>query len=99
MPKASAGRLSEVLVAVSTPRLSCKRAGKTRTLMPVPKLEAKMEQDLLPALKGIERRRHIPLRRRLRDKLKQLYFAGYKLGVRLGVHIIPVHYSLRCRIS
>src|SRR5262245_11322174 len=28
-------RLPEVLVAVSTPRLSCKRAGKTRTLMPV----------------------------------------------------------------
>src|SRR5262245_31505123 len=28
-------RLSEVLVAVSTSRLSCKRAGKTRTLMPV----------------------------------------------------------------
>ena len=51
-----------------------------------------MEQDLLPTLKGIERRRHIPLRRRLRDRLKQLYFAGYKLGVRLGVHIIPVHY-------
>src|SRR5262252_4113767 len=27
--------LSEVLVAVSTSRLSCKSAGKTRTLMPV----------------------------------------------------------------
>src|SRR4029453_17736783 len=27
--------LREVLVAVSTSRLSCKRAGKTRTLMPV----------------------------------------------------------------
>src|SRR5262249_21398649 len=27
--------LPEVLVAVSTSRLSCKRAGKTRTLMPV----------------------------------------------------------------
>src|ERR1700751_3740725 len=27
--------LPEVLVAVSTPRLSCKRARKTRTLMPV----------------------------------------------------------------
>src|SRR5215831_798010 len=27
--------LLEVLVAVSTSRLSCKRAGKTRTLMPV----------------------------------------------------------------
>ena len=26
--------VSEVLVAVSTSRLSCKRAGKTRTLMP-----------------------------------------------------------------
>src|SRR5262245_1106291 len=51
-----------------------------------------MEQDLLSALHELERRRHIPLRRRLRDRLKQLYFAGYKLGVRLGVHIIPVHY-------
>ena len=28
-------RVSRVLVAVSTPPLSCKRAGKTRTLMPV----------------------------------------------------------------
>jgi len=28
-------RVTEVLVAVSTSRLSCKRAGKTRTLMPV----------------------------------------------------------------
>jgi hypothetical protein len=28
-------RFTEVLVAVSTSRLSCKRAGKTRTLMPV----------------------------------------------------------------
>jgi hypothetical protein len=28
-------RLPEVLVAVSTSRLSCKRAGKTRTLMSV----------------------------------------------------------------
>jgi hypothetical protein len=28
-------RLPEVLIAVSTSRLSCKRAGKTRTLMPV----------------------------------------------------------------
>ena len=27
--------LPEVLVAVSTSRLSCKRAGETRTLMPV----------------------------------------------------------------
>jgi Methyltransferase domain len=48
--------------------------------------------DLLSALNELERRRHIPLRRCLRDRLKQLYFAGYKLGVRLGVHIIPVHY-------
>jgi len=36
--------------------------------------------------------RHIPLRRLLRDSLKQLYFAFYKLGVRLGVHILPAHY-------
>jgi hypothetical protein len=35
---------------------------------------------------------HISLRRLLRDKLKRLYFAIYKLGVRLGVHIIPAHY-------
>src|SRR5262245_10024694 len=32
------------------------------------------------------------MHRRLRDRLKQLYFTGYKLGLRLGVHIIPVHY-------
>jgi hypothetical protein len=51
-----------------------------------------MEQNFFPASKEIEQRRHIPLRRRLRDRLKQLCFAGYKLGVRLGVHIIPVHY-------
>jgi Methyltransferase domain len=36
--------------------------------------------------------RHISLRRLLRDKLKQLYFAIYKLGVRLGVYILPAHY-------
>ena len=36
--------------------------------------------------------RHISLRRLLRDKLKRLYFAIYKLGVRLGVYILPVHY-------
>jgi hypothetical protein len=34
-PRLSALGLPEVLVAVSTSRLSCKRAGKTRTLMPV----------------------------------------------------------------
>jgi hypothetical protein len=41
------------------------------------------------------RYRHIPLlplRRLLRDSLKRLYLAIYKLGVRLGVHILPVHY-------
>jgi len=32
---------------------------------------------------------HISLRRLLRDKLKRLYFAFYKLGVRLGVYILP----------
>ena len=36
--------------------------------------------------------RHISLRRLLRDKLKRLYFAIYKLGVRLGVYILPAHY-------
>jgi Methyltransferase domain len=36
--------------------------------------------------------RHIPLRRLLRDSLKRLYFAFYKFGVRLGVHILPAHY-------
>jgi len=34
---------------------------------------------------------HISLRRLLRDKLKRLYFAFYKLGVRLGVYILPTH--------
>ena len=36
--------------------------------------------------------RHISLRRLLRDSLKRRYFAIYKLGVRLGVHILPAHY-------
>jgi hypothetical protein len=36
--------------------------------------------------------RPISLRRRLRDRLKQPYFAVYKLGVRLGVYILPAHY-------
>ena len=36
--------------------------------------------------------RHIPLRRLLRDSRKRLYLATYKLGIRLGVHILPVHY-------
>jgi hypothetical protein len=36
--------------------------------------------------------RYISPRRLLRDRLKRLYFAMYKLGVRLGVHIIPAHY-------
>ena len=31
----AASTAGEVLVAVSTSRLSCKRAGKTRTLMPI----------------------------------------------------------------
>ena len=34
---------------------------------------------------------HISLRRLLRDKLKRLYFAFYKLGVRLGAYILPTH--------
>jgi Methyltransferase domain len=38
------------------------------------------------------RYRHIPLRRLLRDSLKRLYFAIYKLGIRLGFHILPAHY-------
>src|SRR5262249_19480885 len=36
--------------------------------------------------------RRIPLRRLLRDGLKRLYLAIYRLGVRLGVHILPAHY-------
>jgi len=36
--------------------------------------------------------RHIPLRRLLRDSLKGLYFAFYKFGLHLGVHILPAHY-------
>jgi hypothetical protein len=36
--------------------------------------------------------RHSPLRRLLRDSMKRLYFAFYKLGVRVGVHILPAHY-------
>ena len=36
--------------------------------------------------------RHIPLHRLVRDSLKRSYFAFYKLGVRLGVHILPVRY-------
>jgi hypothetical protein len=35
--------------------------------------------------------RRISPRRVLRDKLKRLYFAFYKLGVRLGVYILPAH--------
>jgi len=38
--------LPEVLVAVSTSRLSCKRAGKTRTLMPV--WDSSGESRLIP---------------------------------------------------
>src|SRR5262245_35767777 len=36
--------------------------------------------------------RYIPLRRLLRDSLKRWYLPVYKLGVRLGVHVLPVHY-------
>jgi Methyltransferase domain len=36
--------------------------------------------------------RRLPPRRILRDRLKRLYFAIYKLGVRLGVYILPAHY-------
>jgi hypothetical protein len=36
--------------------------------------------------------RHIPLRRLPRDSLKGLYFAFYKFGLHLGVHILPAHY-------
>ena len=36
--------------------------------------------------------RHIPFRRHFRDWLKRIYFSIYKLGVRLGVHILPAHY-------
>src|SRR5262245_23186027 len=40
--------LPEVLVAVSTSRLSCKRAGKTRTLMPV--WDSSGESRIIPKL-------------------------------------------------
>jgi hypothetical protein len=40
--------LPEVLVAVSTSRLSCKRAGETRTLMPV--WDSSGESWLIPIL-------------------------------------------------
>jgi hypothetical protein len=40
--------LPEVLVAVSTSRLSCKRAGKTRTLMPVWDSSGESRFNLLP---------------------------------------------------
>jgi hypothetical protein len=62
--------LPEVLVAVGTSRLSCKRAGKTRTLMPVwdssgeSRLEAQEEgaahsaRCRQPILKRSERSRH-----------------------------------------
>jgi hypothetical protein len=36
--------------------------------------------------------RHISVRRAIRDRLKRLYFDIYKLGVRLGVYILPTHY-------
>jgi hypothetical protein len=38
--------------------------------------------------------RHISLRRLLRDRFKRLYFVIYKLGVRLGVYILPAHYYI-----
>jgi hypothetical protein len=44
--------LPEVLVAVSTSRLSCKRAGKTRTLMPV--LDSSGESQLKIILRATE---------------------------------------------
>jgi hypothetical protein len=43
--------------------------------------------------------RHIPLRRLLRDSLKRLYFAIYKLGIRLGVHILPAPRAWKGRTS
>src|SRR5262249_41864332 len=42
--------LPEVLAAVSTSRLSCKRAGKTRTLMPV--WDSSGESRFIPFLGG-----------------------------------------------
>jgi hypothetical protein len=36
--------------------------------------------------------RHISLRRFIRDGLKRWYLAIYKVGLRLGVHILPTHY-------
>src|SRR6516164_9490641 len=43
-------RLPEVLVAVSASRLSCKRAGKTRTLMPVWDSSGESRLNLLPRM-------------------------------------------------
>src|SRR5262249_58759020 len=54
--------LPEVLVAVSTSRLSCKRNGKTRTLMPV--WDSSGESQLLALLCVSSRmalKHHIPL--------------------------------------
>ena len=36
--------------------------------------------------------RHVSFRRHFRDWLKRIYFSIYKLGVRLGVYILPAHY-------
>ncbi len=47
-------RLPEVLVAVSTSRLSCRRAGKTRTLMPVSDLILKNLGQILPGSVSLE---------------------------------------------
>src|SRR5262249_15735884 len=56
--------LPEVLVAVSTSRLSCKRAGKTRTLMPV--WDSSGESRIEPCWLGGATGRALALHARLR---------------------------------
>src|SRR6516165_4945470 len=48
--------LPEVLVAVSTSRLSCKKAGKTRTLMPVWDSSGESRLNSAPALPSLSAR-------------------------------------------
>ena len=54
-------------------------------------MDLRIESDSIEDQRQQPRRR-IPLRRRLRDGLKRAYFDAYKLGLRLGVHVIPAHY-------
>ena len=49
-------RVTEVLVAVSTSRLPCKKAGKTRTLMPVWDSSGESRLNSAPALPSLSAR-------------------------------------------